>query len=103
MENFDYTAFSDDRPAAQIKQVSEEMVFLPHPSMGRSMIEEQTANSPPGNQGGLVLPYLFGDSMLVNSALQLLQLCSNGSKLCCSHCLTQDLPTVSATNKSGSI
>lgn len=38
---------------------------------------------------------LFGDSMLVDSALQLLQLCSNGSKLCCSHCLAQNLSTVS--------
>lgn len=103
MENFDYIALSDDRPAAQIKQVTEETLSLCQPSMRRSMIEEETANSPPGNQGGLVLPYLFGDSMLVNSALQLLQLCSNGSKLCCSHCLTQDLTTVSATNKSGSI
>lgn len=64
--------------------------------------EEETPKSPLGKESGLVLPvlpYLFGDSMLVDSALQLLQLCSNGSKLCCSHGLTQDLPTVSAASK----
>lgn len=63
--------------------------------------EEETGNSPTGKESGLVLPalpYLFGDSMLVDSALQLLQLCSNGSELCCPHCLTQDLPTVPATS-----
>lgn len=48
-----------------------------------------------------VLPYLFGDGMLVDSSLQLLQLCSNGSELRRSHCLTQDLPTVPAIVRLG--
>lgn len=64
--------------------------------------EKETANTPTGKESDLVLsvwPYLFGDSMLVDSALQLLQLCSNGSKFCCPHCLTQNLPTVSAIGK----
>lgn len=63
--------------------------------------EEETANFPTGKESGLelpALPYLFGDSVLVDSALELLQLCSNGSELCCPHCLTQDLPTVPATS-----
>ncbi|KAL2302444.1 hypothetical protein Nmel_009873 [Mimus melanotis] len=91
---------ADDRAPAQVQHCQKKWFSCLTPCLE----EEETVNSPTGKESGLVLPalpYLFGDSMLVDSALQLLQLCSNGSELCCPHCLTQDLPTVPATSNPG--